>query len=136
MYAGHTGRVVAQLDISFLSPSLRAAARYTNGGREVMWPRGCVAEVVNAMADQGLVVLGLDLRSDGGGVTPAGLATEVPWSAYQRDRFPRTDPVEGGRADALLALARPNLGEFADYPWILITWVDLTSFRGVIEKDG
>jgi hypothetical protein len=101
-----------------------------------MWPRASVAEVVNAMADHGLVVLGLDLRSDGDGVTPAGLATEIPWSAYQHDRSAHTDPVEGGRADALLALARPNLHEFAEYPWILITWLDLTSFRGVIEKDG
>lgn len=81
-------------------------------------------------------ILGLDLRSDGDGVTPAGLATEIPWSAYQHDRSAHTDPVEGGRADALLALARPNLHEFAEYPWILITWLDLTSFRGVIEKDG
>jgi hypothetical protein len=89
-----------------------------------MWPRSCVEDVINAIADHGLVVTGLDLRSDGDGFTPAGLATEVPWSAYRHDRSPASDPVEGGRADALVALARPNLQEFDDYPWVLIGWAD------------
>lgn len=78
-------------------------------------------EVVNAMADHGLVVLGLALRSDDDGVTLPGLSTEIAWSAYQHDRATDTDPVEGGRTNALLALARPNLHEFAKYPWVLVT---------------
>jgi hypothetical protein len=125
--------VDAAQDLAFLAPSVRAAARYTNGGREVMWPRDCAKDVVNAMADNGLVVLGLDLRSDGDGVTPAELATEIPWSAYQHDPSAATDPVEGARAHALTALGRPNLHEFEGYPWILITWADLPRFRRLAE---
>jgi hypothetical protein len=117
----------------FLAPSLRAAARYTNGGREVMWPRGCAKDVVNAMADHGRVVLGLDLRSDGDGVTPPGLATEIPWSAYQGDASAATDPVETARTQALTALDRSKLREFETYPWILITWADLPGFRRLTE---
>ena len=113
-------------DLSFRAPSLRSASRYTNGGREVMWPRGCARDVVNTIADHGLVVLGLDLRSDGDGVTPAGLATEIPWSAYQRNASAATDPVEAARTQALTALDRSDLRDFESYPWILITWADLT----------
>jgi hypothetical protein len=96
-----------------------------------MWPKLCVKDVVNAMADNHLVVLGLDLRSDGDGVTPAGLATEVPWSAYPHQGPADADPVEGARTAALSALGRSNLGEFDGYAWTLVTWTDLPRFRAL-----
>jgi hypothetical protein len=110
------------MDLSFLSDYLRDAARLTDAGKEVMWPRQCAEDVINALADNGIVVLGLALRSDGHSFAPAGLATEVPWSAYRADRPGGINHVEEARADALEALRRPVLAEFDDYAWMLVTW--------------
>jgi hypothetical protein len=111
------------LDISFLSQELRNSAIFTNNGREVMWPRELVNQVINALADHGLVILGLDLRSDGVGHTPPGIATEVPWSAYAGDAPAKID-VQPARADALMALRRESIAEFSDYRWVLVTWCE------------
>ena len=81
-----------------------------------MWPREVAAKAVNELADHGVVVLGLDLRSDDDGATPNGLATEIPWSAYDGD------DVEGGREAALAALTSPRLVDFDGYRWVLVTW--------------
>jgi hypothetical protein len=109
-------------DLLDLGPELRAAARFTNGGKEVMWPRGEVESVVNALADLGIVVLGFDLRSDGEGGTPPGLATEVPWSAYRPDPSSGVGEVEDARRQALEALRRPGDADLDEYQWVLITW--------------
>lgn len=107
-------------DLSVLPDDLRAAAIFTNEGREVMWPREFAPGVVNALADEGVIVLGLDLRSDGEGTTPPGASTEVAWSAFH----PGTgNHVDEARNQALHALKRlrtsPNL---AAYRWVLVTW--------------
>jgi len=109
-------------DISGLSPELVATARFTRSGGEVMWPRGVVELVINALADQDEKVLGLDLRSDGNGRTPSGLATEVPWSSYQPDPSSSAGDVEDARRQALEALGRPLLADFDEYRWVLVTW--------------
>jgi hypothetical protein len=109
-------------DLSGLSPELKAAARFTNGGREVMWPRGEIERVVNALADRGAVVLGLDLRSDGEGSTPPGLETEVPWSAYHRDPSSELSEVDDARQQALEALHRLGRADLDEYRWVLVTW--------------
>ena len=87
-----------------------------------MWPRDEIERVINALADQGIVVLGLDLRSDGDGSTPPGLATEVPWSAYRRDPSSGVAEVEDARRQALQALRRPDLADPDEYRWVLVTW--------------
>jgi hypothetical protein len=109
-------------DLSVFGPELRSTARFTNGGKEVMWPREEIENVVNTLADQGMVVLGLDLRSDGAGATPSGLSTEVPWSAYRPDPASRAGEVEDARQQALEALHRPGLVEMDEYRWVLVTW--------------
>jgi hypothetical protein len=109
-------------DLSGLSPELQATARFTNSGREVMWPRDDAELVINALADQGKKVLGLDLRSDGEGTTPPGLATEVPWSDFRPDPSSVDGEVEDARRQALEALHRPGLADFDEYPWVLVTW--------------
>ena len=119
----HTQEVAESPDLSFLSADLRRAARLTDNGTEIMWPRERVEEVINALADHGIVVLGLDLRSDGGdGVTPPGLATEVPWIAYEPKASGRSGQIEAARTQALDALSRTELADFADYPWALVSW--------------
>lgn len=109
-------------DLSGLSPELRAAACFTNSGREVMWPRGEVERVVNELADDGKKVLGLDLRSDGEGSPPPGLSTEVPWSAYWPDRSSQIGEVEDARRQALEDLRRAGLADLDDYRWVLVNW--------------
>ena len=119
----HTQEVAESPDLTLFSADLRRAARLTNNGREIMWPRERVEEVINALADHSIVVLGLDLRSDSGdGVTSPGLVTEVPWSAYEPKASGDSGQVEAARTQALDALSRTDLADFADYPWVLVTW--------------
>lgn len=109
-------------DLSALPDDLRAAAVITNGGQEVMWPRVFARAAVNALADDGVVVLGLDLRSDGEGFTPSGLSTEIPWSTF-RAVDGEHDHVEAARSDALAALDRLRAEADLDaYRWVLVTW--------------
>ena len=104
--------------MSFLPEALRSEAIHTNSGREVMWPLAVASEVVEAFAANGRLVLGLDLRSDGSGSTPQGLATEIPWSSS------RAASVDVAREEALTALRRPGIAEMPGYDWVLITWAD------------
>jgi len=111
---------VSARDLSALSEPLRIAAVFTNQGREVMWPREVVRDAVNALADAGRTVLGLDLRSDGEGTTPEGAATEVPWSEFQPGLG---DQVEEARKQALDALNRLEVAtDLGVYRWVLVTW--------------
>jgi hypothetical protein len=118
----HTDDVPTNVDLSGLTEDLRVAARFTNSGKEVMWPRELVERVVNALADNEVVILGLDLRSDGDGYTPLSLATEVPWSAYRPDPSSRIGEIEEARRQALDALRNPRLAELDEYRWVLISW--------------
>jgi hypothetical protein len=108
-------------DLSSLSEELQSQAVQIPSG-EVMWPRTVAARAVAALADDGQVILGLDLRSDGDGLTPAGLSTEVPWSSFRPDGSAMDAQVERARQFALDALRRPDLADFDGYGWVLITW--------------
>jgi len=104
-------------DLSFLPDDLKAVAVFTTNKEEVMWARHHVERVIAEVADSGHVVLGLDLRSDGLGFTPPGLATEVPWSIYDGE----ADPA-AARDAALAALRRRDIESFDEYRWVLVTW--------------
>jgi hypothetical protein len=79
------------------------------------------AAVVEALADNDCLVLGLDLRSDGAGPSPdLDVATEIPWHAF-RPTSPAPS-IREARRSALEALSRPELAEMAEYRWILVTW--------------
>jgi hypothetical protein len=76
----------------------------------------------NEISAAGFVILGLDLRSDGGGTTPAGLSTEISWSSYRRNSERGTASIDAARQQATEALRRPDLTEFEGYQWVLVTW--------------
>ena len=117
--ARQTG-VVTEVDLSFLPEDHQLQAIRTSSG-EVMWPRRMASDVVQVLAANGRVVLGLDLRSDGTGTIPTGFATEVPWSNASRVHGDRLSP-EVARDEALSALQRPDLAEMDGYDWVLISW--------------
>jgi len=123
--AGKNGQTDAMpdADLSFLPEEYQRQAIRTKGSGEVMWPRQVAADVIQALAASGRVVLGLDLRSDGPGETASGLATEIPWSSVGVTSGDRITP-EMARDAALAALERPALAEMAGYDWVLITWTD------------
>ncbi len=90
-----------------LSAELRSTAGVEANG-EVLCPLSDAPAVINALAESGRLVLGLDLRS----YSDDGSFYENAWSFYDG-----TD-VMAARDSALLALSR------ADLPgdWVLITW--------------
>jgi hypothetical protein len=61
----HAGWVANTRDLSFLPPTLASAGRSSRSGTDILWPRVLAAQVINAVADSGRIVLGLDLRSGG-----------------------------------------------------------------------
>ena len=89
--------------------SLRQRRSSPNG--EVRWPLRQAESAVNALADGGLVVLGLDLRES----DEHGQFFEIPWTSYEPAGL---DDVQKARAQALMALRR------AEPPakYVLITW--------------
>lgn len=101
--------------LSFLPPELRKHVRIEANG-EVVWPLDEAASAINALADSGRVVLGLDVRGGSDGGTP-----ETPWSVFEPDeRQAHAENVEAGRQAALEAL--PGAREHGD--WVLVTWTD------------
>lgn len=84
-----------------LPERVRSTARIDQNG-EVSWPVECAAEAVNALADAGFVVLGLDARSYG----DDGSIHETPWPALPNEA---DDDIELGRSQAPAALDRPGL---------------------------
>ncbi len=93
-------------DLDILPPNLRASARVESSG-EVAWPLDDGPAVINALADAGRTVLGLDLRT-----YADNRVTEVAWSDHSGCT------AEDARAQALAALGSDDLpGE-----WVLITW--------------
>jgi hypothetical protein len=105
-------------DLSVVPEDLRDSARVRENG-EVEWALADAPRVINALADAGFVVLGLDLRS-----YPDGQTVEAPWSSFEpEDGLGPATNVEAGRRAALDALARGNLAEHVDRAeWILVTW--------------
>lgn len=116
---------VPDADLSLLPSDLLSSAIRTETG-EVMWPLAVAPAVVNTIADAGRLILGLDLRSDGGGGTATGLATRLPWSSFRPEAVGRDARIEAAREDALKALKRrrTDMGEMSGYDWILITWAN------------
>ncbi len=89
-----------------LPADVRRCARLT--GSEVMWPLAEAAAAVNALADAGRRVLGLDVRD----YDEDGRYFEHAWSLFDGD------DVEEARAAALAALNRPCLPG----GWVVVTW--------------
>lgn len=108
---------MAQPDLSFLPEELTSSAVVLENG-EVMWPRHQAGAVVDAISHSGRTVLGLDLRSDGSGQPPSGLAIEIPWFDNHGAN------AEQSQVAAQDALARPMAADFVRYSWVLVTWQD------------
>jgi hypothetical protein len=101
------------VNLDLLPEELRRSARIEGNG-EVAWSLLDARAAVDALADAGVIVLGLDLRTYG----DDGSVAEVAWSVF--DPSSTSDPVQGGRRSALDALARPDLpGD-----WVLVTVAD------------
>ena len=85
-------------------------------GAEVMWRRADVVDAIDALAEAGRVVLGLDLRR----VEADGRLTELAWSAFE----PTGDgDCSAGRLAALDALERVDAdGRVNEFEWVLVTW--------------
>lgn len=92
-------------------PSEVAQAAHVDDNGEVWWRAEDAERAVNALADAGLIVLGLDLREYDGD----GRFSEIAWSDY---RPTGSDDVERGRTAALTALSRADRTGNA----VLITW--------------
>lgn len=112
-------------DLSVVPKAVRDVARVRVNG-EVEWSLADAPRVINALADAGLVIVGLDLRS-----YPDGQTFEVPWSSFEPDDGQGAAiNVEAGRQAALDALARENFAEHADYAeWILSRGADQARCR-------
>jgi hypothetical protein len=94
-------------DLGILPVELQERARRDANG-EVSWHVSDAASVIAGLADEGRVVLGLDIRRYDGD----GSFFEDAWSTYDAD-----DPYEA-RDAALAALFRDDLpGD-----WVLVTW--------------
>lgn len=106
-----TGR--RQREVHALPEEIAREARFD--GSEVMWPRPAAVDAIQALAEQGHVVLGLDLRR----YEADGRFYEVAWSAYEPSG---SEDAPAGGAAALAALQRPNIVEMDGYDWVLITW--------------
>ncbi len=97
-------------DLASLPHEVAAAANVDANG-EVWWHAQNAERAINALADTGLVVLGLDLRE----YDDQGNFFETAWSDY---RPSGNNDVEEARTAALAALRRPDRSGNA----VLITW--------------
>jgi hypothetical protein len=89
-------------DLSRLPPNVRRSARVHANG-EVSWRDEDAAEAINALAESGRVVLGLDLRF----YARDGTFLEVAWMVLGRDPgMDRWASTSQARADALARLSR------------------------------
>jgi hypothetical protein len=98
-------------DALALLPADVAESAHVDASGEMWWFSEDAERAVNALADAGLVILGLDLRD----YDDEGRFFEVAWSAFQPTG---SDDVEEGRAAALAALSRPDRTGNA----VLVTW--------------
>ena len=102
-------------DLALLPEDVRATAEATPGAEEFNWPLGDAERAINALAETGFLILGLDVRRYDGGTC------ETAWSAFEPDRSASARVnIEQSRRAALQALQREDTPEFGD--WILITW--------------
>lgn len=97
-------------DVTLQAPEIAAAASVLDNG-EVSWPVSEAEAAINALADAGLVILGLDMRE----YDNDGRFFERPVSAYEPAG---SNDVEPARQAALEALQRGrDLGNA-----VLINW--------------
>jgi hypothetical protein len=102
--------------LNLLPEDVAAAAQvYANG--EVSWPINDAERAIHALADAGLLILGLDVRQ----VDNDERIREVAWSSFNPPSSDdRSTALVAARDAALEALRRPDTHEFGDR--ILITW--------------
>jgi hypothetical protein len=97
-------------DLSFLPPEVAATATVEPNG-EVRWPLDRAEAAINALADSGRVVVGLDLRE----YDEDGRFIEIPWTTFEPSDV---DDVEEARVSALTGLQRAE----SRATFVLITW--------------
>lgn len=107
-----------QATIAALPGPVRASVVRFGPGHDYGWHRNEVVEAMSALADVGAVILGLDFRSDGTGVTPVGMATEAPAGVDLGG--PRT-PADGLRL-SMEALENAPWHSLDGYDWVLVTF--------------
>jgi hypothetical protein len=101
-------------DLAALPVTVRGAARVFKNG-EVAWPHEHAEAAIDALADAGKLVLGLDARS----MYPDGSAVEVPISAWRESAGELdVDAIERARTEALRALPT----SVSEGTLVLITW--------------
>jgi hypothetical protein len=98
-----------------MPPELLRRVRIAANG-EVSWPLVDAARAVNALADAGQLVLGLEVEEfDDKGITV------TPWSFFEPDELDRAEAnVRRAREAALEALTAPGLADHGD--WVLVDW--------------
>jgi hypothetical protein len=102
-------------DLSPLPEELRRAARtFANG--EVAWPLADAADVLDALAAAGHLILGVDIRD----FDDDGRFVEIAWTdTHTTGRSPAD--IEAARALAIAGVARATAETWHD-PWALVTW--------------
>jgi hypothetical protein len=102
--------------ISNLPFSVRAKADVQDNG-EVVWPLEDALDAINALADSGQVILGLDFWE----YDENQRILEMPWNAYEPEG--KSTDVESGRRTALEEFARAvEVLSLTSQNWVLITW--------------
>jgi hypothetical protein len=96
-----------------LPEDVRHEAHVFDNG-EVAWPNEHAFSAINALANAGMRILGLDAQT----LYPDGGVMEVPVSAWRETASPRDEQVEQCRAESLEAL--PFAIEQGTH--VLITW--------------
>jgi hypothetical protein len=104
-----------------LPPGVRDQARvYDNG--EVAWPLSVAKAAIQALADCGATILGLDIRTH----DESGGFMEYPWSAASHDVVTGPHAVEDARSEAVAELERWVAWSASNPPngdvFVLITW--------------
>jgi hypothetical protein len=102
--------VSAPDDLALLPTDVAESANVDANG-EVWWHTAHAGRAINALADAGLVILGLDMRE----YDDTGAFVEWAWSDY---RPYGRDDVASARSAALAALDKPDRTGNA----VLITW--------------
>src|SRR5437868_2305871 len=102
-------------DVATLPDRVRSEAIWLDNG-EVMWPYDHATAALNALADAGYVVLGVDARPQ----HDAAAVTEVAISSFKPSG--EQDDAERGRQSALDAIDRVSTITGWDKPFLLLTW--------------
>lgn len=105
-------------DLAFLPTAVLATAMIQENS-EVLWPFNNAPDAINALADRGRIILGLEIRE----YQDDGMFYQIAWSSFETNDDP-TD-VELGRRNALEALVRENdfsEGLLRAENWVCVTW--------------